>query len=316
LGFAMCDTRSMKELPIIFIVGQTATGKTDVSVELAEFIRAEIVSCDSMLVYKEPHIIVNKPSQEELSKVKQHLINLISVIQEFNVFEFKKSADRILVEREKEANLIFTGGSGLYVKVLLDGIFTDGSSSQEVRRDLLEKKKNEGLGVLYDDLKKADPQAAKNISSTDSRRIIRALEVYRLTGSKMSQKQKEAAGWWGQKDIRIFGLRMRRDSLYERINQRTERMFQKGLVEEVRYLLGFNLSKTANNILGIKEVKAYIEGEYSLDKAKEEMKKNTRRFAKRQMTWFKKDDRIEWIDADGRGSKKIAKVIAEKIDKR
>lgn len=303
----------MKELPIIFIVGPTAVGKTDLAVKLAESIGAEIVSCDSMLVYKEPKIIVNKPPLEYLKRVKHYLIETLSVTEEFNVYEFRKAADEILAERYPKNNLIFTGGSGLYVKALVDGIFKGPGASSEIREQILQEKDEKGLEKLYSRLQEIDPRAGAKISPNDQRRIVRALEVYRLTGVPISQRQKDCSGWSRDKEIKIFGLKMGRSLLYENINKRTEKMFENGAVEEVKEMLSLNLSKTARKIIGIKDIKNYIEEKQTLKEAKEEMKKNTRRFAKRQMTWFKADERIKWIDVTDKNLEKAKNKILDDL---
>ena len=284
--------------PLIFIVGPTAVGKTEVAVELAERISAEIISCDSMLIYREPQILVNKPEDKILRNIKHYMIGIISVEEEFDVYKFKKEVDSIITQYPQK-NFIFVGGSGLYIKVLLDGIFDEGGSSEELRQVLLREAQERGISFLYQKLRKLDPQASLKINPNDLRRIVRALEVYYLSKKPISLRQKEAKGYWGKFPIRIFGLFLDRKILYQRINQRAEEMFKRGALEEVRFLSNLKLSKTAQKILGIKEIEGFFQGRYDLDEAKELLKKNTRHFAKRQYTWFKKDKRVEWIDIQG-----------------
>jgi tRNA dimethylallyltransferase len=302
-----------KNYPLIFIVGPTAAGKTDVAVALAERISAEIISCDSMLVYKQPRILVNKPDRGALSKVTHHMIDLVSAEEEFDVHRFKKEVDAMLSRLYPKKNLIFTGGSGLYVKILLDGIFEGGGSSLELRQRLLEQAEEEGAQALHDRLNRLDPEAAAKIDPNNLRRVIRALEVYYLTDRPISERQKEAQGYWGELPIRLFGLSLERKALYRRIDARAEDMFAKGAIEEVRGLSKLSLSKTAEKILGVPEITAFLSGELDRETALSELKKNTRRFAKRQLTWFKKDKRIEWIDIDDKKPSDVAADILNRL---
>jgi tRNA dimethylallyltransferase len=307
---------------IIFIVGPTATGKSDVAYLLAKKIKAEIVSCDSMLVYKEPEIITAKPAQNILSEVPHHFINSISVSEKYSVYDYCKNAtEKIKVLYNKNISVIVCGGTGLYYKALLDGIFKQGEKDDNLREELNKQIEKKGLQKLYEQLKAVDSKAAEKISQNDRKRIIRALEVYRLTGEPISVKQKEAKGLWGKVPVKVFGLRLSRDKLYEKINKRVDKMFEMGAVNEVRGLLDKKISMTAEKIIGIKEIKDYIkneDGSHSgtvpiIEKTKEIIKQNTRRFAKRQITWFKKDPRIEWVDAEDKTTEEVADKIYKEI---
>ena len=283
---------------IIFIVGPTATGKTELSFKLAKQIEAEIVSCDSMLVYREPKIITSKPPEKILKEVKHHFINIISVKDTYDVFQYYIEATKVITDLYlRRKPVIICGGTGLYMKAILDGIFKGPSRNDKLRQDLEKEIEEKGSLSIYNKLKEIDPPAAEKISPSDTKRIIRALEVYCTTGIPISKKQKEKKGLWGKYPIKIFGLTMERKILYEKINKRTEDMFREGAVEEVKNLLGMPLSITAQKIIGIDEIKGYLEGKYSLDYARSLMAKNTRNFAKRQFTWFKRDKRIQWIAA-------------------
>ncbi|MFC1514979.1 tRNA (adenosine(37)-N6)-dimethylallyltransferase MiaA [Candidatus Omnitrophota bacterium] len=299
--------------PLIFIVGPTAAGKTDVAVSLAEKISADIVSCDSMLVYREPRLLVNKPDRSVLDKTRHHLIDIVSVEEEFDVHRFKQEADAVISRLYPLKNLIFAGGSGLYIKILLDGIFEGGASSSELRQRLSEQAKAEGVQSLHDRLRRLDPDAAATIDPHDLRRIIRALEVGHLSDKPISVRQKEAQGYWGALPIKVFGLALERKTLYQRIDARTEEMFSRGAIEEAKELTRLALSKTAEKILGLPEISAYLCGTTDRATALDELKKNTRRFAKRQLTWFRKDKRIEWIDSGGKNPDAIAEEILCKL---
>ena len=299
--------------PLIFIVGPTASGKTEAAVELADRISAQIISCDSMLVYREPEILVNKPPKKILERVKHHLVGLVSVEEEFDVYRFKKEADRIVNRQYGRKNLIFSGGSGLYVKVLLDGIFDQAGSSQDLRERFKREAEEKGVGFLYRKLRKVDPEATAKIDPGDLRRIIRALEVYSLTSQPISLYQKQAKGYFSEFKVRVFGLRLERKRLYARIDRRAEEMFEQGAVEEVEALNRYRLSQTARKILGVPEINSYLNAKLTKVQALSELKKNTRHFAKRQLTWFNKDKRILWIDADKKSPSEITSRIIEEL---
>jgi tRNA dimethylallyltransferase len=297
---------------IIFIVGPTATGKSELAYKLARKIGAQIISCDSMLVYREPKIITSKPPSYMLESITHHFIDIISIQESYDVFTYYTQATSIIRGLVSgNTPVIVCGGTGLYAKALLDGIFSGASRDQTLREELKKEAQIRGKDYLYNKLEKVDPKAAKKISPNDLKRIIRALEVYYLTGIPISEKQKEAQGLWRRYPIRIFGLSLTRDLLYHRISERVDKMFADGAVEEVKNLLKLDLSLTGAKIIGIKEIALLLEGQITLDQAKELMKKNTRNFAKRQLTWFRKDKRIEWIDAG-----KDANNLSERIIRR
>lgn len=283
--------------PIIFIVGATATGKTEVAYNLAKKINAEIISADSMLFYRQASIITSRPPEYMLKEIKHHFVGNVSVENSYSVFDYFTEAEGVIRNLfEKKTAQIVCGGSGLYIKALLDGIFKGAGEDAELRKELEAQAKEFGKEYLHKELKKVDPKTAEK--AKDLRRIIRALEVYRLTGIPLSEKKKEADGLWGKFPIKIFGLSFKREKLYERINKRVECMFDVGAVEEVKKLMRLKLSPTASKIIGIKEISGFLREEYNIEQAKELMKKNTRNFAKRQLTWFKADKRICWIDGD------------------
>jgi len=292
---------------VVFIVGPTAAGKSEAAYSLARRLKAEIISADSMLVYKEPLIITAKPSSAILTEIPHHFVGIISVKQEYNVFDYCRDASaKIEALGEKNIPVIVCGGTGLYIKALLDGIFEGAGKDEKLRKQLEKKAEVNGRKSLHEELKKIDSKAAEKISPNDLKRIIRALEVYYTQGALISDKKKEAKGFWGKIPIKIFGLRMDRGLLYERINKRVDEMFENGAVEEVKKLLKMNLSFTAAKVIGIKEIRRFLEGNISEEEAKELMKKNTRNFAKRQLTWFRKDKRIEWVDVEGGGERFFA----------
>lgn len=295
---------------IIFIVGPTATGKTELAYNIAKRVEAEIISCDSMLVYQEPKIITSKPPAYMLESVKHNFVNLISAKESYDVFTYYSQATKVITDLfARKVPVIVCGGTGLYAGAILDGIFSGASRVDSLRASLEEEAESKGKDSLYAKLKQIDPEAANKISPNDLKRIIRALEVYYLTGKTISQKHKERKGLWRSYPIKIFGLSLNRDLLYKRINNRVDKMFEQGVVEEVKTLLKLNLSLTAKKIIGIKEIAGFLEGKMSLTESKEEMKKNTRRFAKRQFTWFKKDHRVEWVDVENMSVDELSKKI-------
>lgn len=296
---------------LIFLVGPTAIGKTEVAAVLAKKIPAEIVSCDSMQIYKGMEIIASKPSPFLIKKISHHLIGILTATKEYNVSKYRKAALKKIKEIIKRGNVpVFVGGSGLYVSILIDGIFKAKSGNWDIRKRLYGQVLDTGSVCLYEKLKKLDPEAADKIHPNDTRRIVRALEVFTITGKPISRLQKERKGLADDYEVKIFCLNMPRDKLYQRIDARVDRMFRQGLVPEVRGLLKLKLSRTAAYAIGIREIKGYLDGCYDLEEAERLMKRNSRLYAKRQLTWFRKDKRINWIEIS---EQEKPKEIAERI---
>jgi len=298
--------------PVIFIVGPTATGKSEVAFLLARKLNAEIVSCDSMLVYRETNIISSKPSKRMLNQIKHHMISLISVTEQYNVYDYYKKATKIIFSLDKKKPVIVCGGSGLYMKALLDGVLQGAASNENLRKDL-EAKEGVAPGYLYRELMKVDPKAAEKLSKNDKKRLVRALEVYSICKTPMSEKQKEISGLIGELPINIFGLKLTREKLYKRINDRVDQMFYVGALDEMKNVLSLDVNKTAAKMIGLSEVRSFLNGECTLNEAKDAIKKNTRNFAKRQITWFKKEKRIQWIDVDSLTAKEISNAIFKNL---
>jgi tRNA dimethylallyltransferase len=299
----MTDTlpeRPCPMLPTVFLVGPTGAGKTRVAVWLAKRINAEIVSADSMSVYRGMDIATAKPSVAQRKEVPHHLIDVVELTDSFSVGLYRKLATAAIQdigERGKVA--LVCGGTGLYVRSLLDGLFEGPEADWELRARLRAEAQHKGTEALHARLKTVDPLAAEKVSPNDLRRLVRALEVYEKTHRPISEFQDQ----WKQNNTPappIFGLTMHREALYSRIDERVEEMFRRGLVEETRRLLGRGLrsNRTAMQAIGYKEVIGFLEGEYSLEEAERILKRNTRRYAKRQLTWFRKDDRIVWYIVD------------------
>ncbi len=296
---------------IIFLVGPTAIGKTEVAIHLAKKIGAEIISCDSMQIYKGMNIITSKPMPALMRRVPHHLIDIISPRSEYNVSRYRRDALKKIREIiQKNKIPLFVGGTGLYMSILIDGIFRMKSADKKIRQHLYKLAQRFGSDYLYRKLKRIDPTASLKIHPHDTRRIIRALEVYENTGRPISELRKERKGLRDKYNIMIFGINIERDKLYKRIDDRVDGMFKSGLVREVKRLLRMKLSKTATYAIGIRELKGYFAGLYDLEEAKRLIKKNTRLYAKRQLTWFRNDKRIRWIKIN---ENKKPKNIAERI---
>ena len=304
----------MKKQKIIFLVGPTAVGKTEVAVQLARKINAEIISCDSMQIYKKINIISQKPCPIARKSVKHHLLDIISPREEYNVADYQKQALlKIKDILQKRKVPLFVGGTGFYTSVLLDGIFEEAAKNRKIRERLYRQAEKYGKKKFYARLIKVDPEAASKIHPNDLRRIVRALEVYATTKTPISELQKKRKGIAEDFDAKIFCLNRNRDELYKRINLRVDRMFQQGLVAEVKRLLQLKLSRTASAAIGIKEIKGFLNGQYDLAEARRLIKRNSRRYAKRQLTWFRRDKRVKWININHRES---ARGIAQKIWKK
>lgn len=302
--------------PILFIVGPTASGKSKLALELARLLDGEILSADSMQVYRGMNIGTAKPSRRDQQTVRHHLIDIVSPSRPFSAFHYRKLAlqkIREIMERGKIP--IVSGGSGLYVRALQQGFSGQPGPSAACRRRLALAARKNGVPWLHDKLRKMDFVTANKIDVQDKKRIIRALEIHKLSGRKVSDwyGKRETLNDLGFESIAI-GITKDRQGLYEEINKRVDRMFRRGFVREVQKLERGKFSKTAAQAVGYKEIRSALKGQMSLEAAKELIKRNTRRLAKRQMTWFKREPGIEWIawprDED---VQKLAEKIADKV---
>ncbi len=287
----------MLKKKIVFLLGPTGIGKSAVAIKLAKKINAQIISCDSMQVYRKMDILTSKVTFQQRKKVKHHLLGIIDPEQEYNVAKYRKAALSITDKLFCQGKIpLFVGGTGLYYSIIVDGLFPAVPQDKLIRAKLEKQLKLKGNKYLYLKLTKVDSAAAKKIHPHDSRRIIRALEVYLKTGSCISQLQKNRAGLGKEYTVKIFGLNSKRQTLYDIIDQRVNKMFDQGIINEVKRLLKHKLSRTAKCAIGIRELKDYFAGKYSLAEAKRLMQRNSRHYAKRQLTWFRKDKRIQWIN--------------------
>ena len=301
----------MTKQRIIFIVGPTAVGKTKIAACVAKKINAEIISCDSMQVYRGMDILSSMPTAALRKKVKHHLIGFLNPGQDYNVAKYRAQALKIIEKIRQKGKLpLFVGGTGHYMSILIDGLFKVKAQNRNTRNKLYKLASEKGTLYLHGRLKEIDPSAAQKIHPHDTRRIVRALEVYQATGRPISELQKDRKGLSQEYEIRVFCLNMGRAHLYGRIDQRVKQMFRQGLVSEVSRLIKKRLSKTASCAIGIPEIRGYLSGAYELDQARQLIQRNSRRFAKRQLTWFRKDKRIEWVEA---GKREPSAAVAKRI---
>lgn len=297
---------------IIVIIGPTAVGKTSLAIKLAKKIRGEIISADSMQAYKGMDILSQKPTRRQQRSAKHHLLSFLNVSDEYSARAFSEMAKKIIRDIIGNRRVpIVVGGSGLYVKALVDGIFPSKGKNENIRKELQCLADKNGILFLYNRLEKIDPLSAQNIHPNDLKRIIRALEIYEVEKKTKTSLKKKTKGIKDEYDIRIFGLIMNRNKLYERINERVDLMFEKGIAREVKKLLRRKLSITSRQALGIRHLGGYLNKIYDIAKAKELLKKDTRRFAKRQLTWFRADKRIAWLDVDKLDKEQVLNVIAK-----
>ncbi|MBU1124561.1 MAG: tRNA (adenosine(37)-N6)-dimethylallyltransferase MiaA [Candidatus Omnitrophica bacterium] len=307
----MLSRTTRKKPLIVFVVGPTAVGKSEVALRLAKRLDAEIISCDSMQVYKGMEIITSKIPPAKRKIIPHHLIDVIPPDKEYDVSRYRRTAVRKVEEIIKRKKVpLFVGGTGLYLSVLLDGIFHLKPINPAIRKDLYRQAEDSKGIVLYARLKEVDSQTAAKIHSRDTKRIIRALEVYESTGRTISDLQRRRKGLSDAYTPRVFCLTMPRQRLYARINTRVDTMFRQGLVAEIQRLKNLSLSKTASYAIGIRELQSYFEGKCDLESARELIKRNTRRYAKRQLTWFRKDKRIKWVEIR---EKETPSMVARRI---
>ena len=285
---------------VIVICGPTASGKTALSIELAKRINGEIVSADSMQIYDEMSIGTAKPDKKEMQGIKHYLVGCISPTKRYSVSEYKKDATAALEEIIKSKKTpIVVGGTGLYVNSLIYGIdYPEIETNLEYREELEQIANEKGLSYLYEMAEKVDKNAMKNISVNDKKRIVRVLEIYKETGKTKTQLEIESRKNGVPYEYHVYAINMPREILYDRINRRVDIMIEKGLIEEVESLYkkyGNDLCTSVQGI-GYKEVIDYIKGKYTKEEMIEKIKMETRRYAKRQLTWFRKIPNIIWLD--------------------
>ena len=297
---------------VIAVVGPTAVGKTKVAIELAQAFNAEIISADSRQFYQEISIGTAKPTPTELKAAKHHFINNLSIEIDYNASAFEKEALAFLNEYFEYQNIaILCGGSGMYVDALLKGFDNEVPTADErIRKGLNERLENEGIEPLQQQLKQLDPELYKTIDLQNAKRLLRAVEVCLIIGKPFSAIRKKKPKKRDFDTIKI-GLNEDRELLYNKINQRVDKMIEKGLLEEVKSVQQYQ-DKNALKTVGYKELFAHLDGDKSLVEAIEKIKVNSRRYAKRQLTWFKNDNEIEWFAPDQKAQ--IIEYIRSRIN--
>jgi tRNA dimethylallyltransferase len=303
-----------KDNNLLILLGPTGVGKTDISIKLAQKITdIEIISADSMQIYKYMDIGTAKPDKNILNTIKHHMINIVDPSENFDVTQYSKLATKIILDVFKKGKIaILVGGSGLYISSIINPLFTVPAKDIEYRESLEEEAKIHGKKYLYDKLSKIDTISASKIEPNDLRRIIRALEVYKSTGKTISYLQKKDFNKYAKFKYHIIGLKRNREILYQKINLRVDKMFKDGFIEEVKMLREMGYKEDLNSMqgLGYKQINKHLNAVYSKEEAINLIKMENRHYAKRQMTWFKnKIKNIEWIDLDKVGENEAISKI-------
>lgn len=290
----------MEKRPLVILTGPTAVGKTALSVAFAKAINGEIISADSMQVYRHMDIGSAKVTKEEMEGVPHHLIDVLEPAEEFNVVLFQKMARQAAEEIESRGHIpILVGGTGFYIQALLYNIdFAENDEDRRLRRSLEEIAKEQGASALYEKLRAVDPESCEIIHANNVKRVIRAIEFYEKTGKKISAHNREQRQNISPYRFAYFVLNDDREKIYRQIDQRVNLMMERGLVEEVRALRAMGCSRGMVSMqgLGYKEILSYLEGEISQEEAVYLIKRDTRHFAKRQLTWFKREKEVTWIE--------------------
>ena len=299
--------------PLIILTGPTAVGKTDLSIQLAKAVNGEIISADSMQVYKEMNIGSAKIQPEEMKGVSHYLVDEIEPEEEFNVVRFQTMAKNAMKTIYQKGKIpVIVGGTGFYIQALLYDIdFTDTTEDFDYRRELEQLAQEKGNEFLHEMLRKVDPKAAQEIHENNRKRVIRALEYYRDTGKQISKHNEQQRQNESPYQFAYFVLNRDRRELYRRIDQRVDQMMKQGLLEEVKRLKerGCTSNMVSMKGLGYKELLDYLNGMNSLEEAVRIIKRDTRHFAKRQLTWFKREKEVDWIELDGKTEQQVLEEI-------
>ena len=299
---------------LVCLLGPTAVGKTEIAIQLAQRLDAEIVSVDSRQIYRQMDIGTAKPTPEERQSARHHLIDCVDISQPFSVADYQSLADTAIADiQNRGKRVLLVGGAGLYFRAIVDGLFEGPGADLALRKRLEGEAAQFGVDALHERLQTCDPESAERIHPNNLVRVIRALEVYELTGTPMSELQQQ---WHPEKQRYPFiacGLTMPRALLYRRIEQRVDVMLANGLIAEVESVLaaGYARDSVALQSFGYRELIAYLDGDCTYLEAISQLKQNTRRFAKRQLTWFRKDTRIEWLDRESTSD--IVGIILRKV---
>lgn len=305
----------MSKIPIIVICGPTASGKTALSIKIAKRFGGEIVSADSMQIYRYMDIGTAKPDMTERDGVVHHMIDIINPDETYSVAQYVEQAHEVIKDIKSSKKVpVVTGGTGLYINSLIDDVdFGKNDSDHKIRDELQKIADEQGIDVLVEELRKFDPISAEKIHKNNTRRIIRAIEFYKMTGTPISEHQAETK----KKESRylpcLLAIKWDMEKLYERIEKRVDIMVEQGLINEVKTLekMGYINSALSMQGIGYKETAEYLKGEITLDEAIDKIKTGTRHYAKRQMTWFRRDKRINWIDYDADIFSEAERILKE-----
>ena len=291
----------MKKIPVIAVVGPTASGKTSLSIEIAKRFRGQVVSADSMQIYEKMNIETAKPTDGEMQGIPHHLISFQPIDKKFSVAEYVTLAKECIEKIHNQGDLpVVAGGTGLYVDSLLQNIqFSKEEGNNEFRNELIEMFDQKGAEFMLEALREIDPQTAEKLHLNDKSRIIRALEIYKATGKTMTEQKILSREEESPFEVLYIGINYRdRNVLYDRINRRVDIMLENGLLDEAKDFYNIDADKTACQAIGYKELAPYFNGEKSLEDCLESLKIETRHYAKRQLTWFRKNENINWVYPD------------------
>lgn len=291
----------MKKIPVIAVVGPTASGKTSLSIEIAKHFSGQVVSADSMQIYEKMNIATAKPTDDEMQGVPHHLIGFQPIDKKFSVAEYVTLAKECIEKIHNQGDLpVVAGGTGLYVDSLLQNIqFSKEEGNNEFRNELIEMFDQKGAEFMLEALREIDPQTAEKLHLNDKSRIIRALEIYKATGKTMTEQKILSREEESPFEVLYIGINYRdRNVLYDRINRRVDIMLENGLLDEAKDFYNIDADKTACQAIGYKELAPYFNGEKSLEDCLESLKIETRHYAKRQLTWFRKNENINWVYPD------------------
>nr|WP_294662399.1 tRNA (adenosine(37)-N6)-dimethylallyltransferase MiaA [uncultured Blautia sp.] len=288
--------------PLIVLTGPTAVGKTSLSISLAKAVNGEIISADSMQVYKGMDIGSAKICKEEMQGVTHYLVDILEPEEEFHIVKFQELAKAAMEEIYAKGKIpILVGGTGFYIQAVTRDIdFTQAEQETSYREELEQLAKEKGTEYLHEKLREVDPKSAENIHANNVKRVIRALEFYHQNGTPISEHNEEQKQQTSPYNLAYFVLTAQREILYERIDRRVDQMMEEGLLEEVKSLRerGCHRGMVSMQGLGYKEILAYLEGEYPLEEAVRILKRDTRHFAKRQLTWFRREQDVIWVDKE------------------
>ncbi len=312
----------MEKIKIVVVAGPTASGKTELGVEIAKAFNGEVVSADSMQIYKGMDIATAKPTVEEMQQIPHHLIDFLDREKAFSVADYVEMAGEKIREINSRGKLpVIVGGTGLYISSLIDNIqFPDIKSDSKIREKIEKEIREKGNEVVFEKLKACDPETAEELHPNNTVRVIRALEVFEITGKKLSEFKVQSRLIPSPYEAVIIGLNYSdRQKLYDRINLRVDMMIENGLIEEAKEVYKVGKMKTSANAIGFKELIPYIENTAGLDECIDKIKQETRRYAKRQLTWFRKNAKIQWVLLDEFDNKEkifvyCKKSIAKSLD--